>query len=395
MNLLIQKAYKILEKDKIELEHKNIYYNQLIQSLVLDKENLEKSILELNKRLSAKDQKLKQLESLEKRNSNNFNDEWMRPLRTETNLPLTSNSLNRFNLFETEKCKAVNKNPMIESTSEKQLKQPNNLYIEKITPLTNFKIGLENFKFTKIENSKNIMKETKKRTSKHLKGKKSISQQPFIRGSKIENNLGEIYSIKSKLLGNKLKETIKRRTITKGMTKNIITEKNENENPSLSLSKVTLRNELNFNSEIEYVDNLVNINDSNLLKDVKYESEDTLMLTQLNDLIVNNKQCSKNVNLNKFIDNVNKINKNFQFEYKDYNKFINIQTGSNKIIKNATLENELNKLFDRETVEIYNNIYKENTNYETNNINVQSKNDTVGILKKKSSSVIKDEKRLI
>lgn len=346
------------------------------------------------------------MQSLLQRNKVNKEDDFLKPLNTEDNLPPKNNK--RYILFENENTKKVTKKVLYDSIIEKNYDSPQfgNLFIEKITTLNNFKVGMENFQFTKVGDKDSY----RNKNLKHIKGKKSFSQQPIIKPSKIENNLGEMYSNKSKLLGNKLRKSIKKSNgnivgsnfNVKSNSINNYQQKDYNkekiENQSLSLSKVTLRNELNFNSEIEDVDNLININENNNPKDNKFESEDTLMLTQIHDLIVNNKQTNKNLNLNKFIDNSNKTNKNLQQEQKDYNKFINIQTVHTKNIKNSTLENELNKLFDKETVEIYNNIYKENVNnLETNNVqnNVKRISEVNYDGKKKSSSVIKEEKRLI
>ncbi len=383
-----------------------MYFSQVIQSLLIEKENYEKTISDLRLDLNNKNQKITQLQSFLQRNKINKDDDYLKPLNTESNLPSKSNQ--RYILFENENTKKVTKKVLYDSIIEKNYDSPQfgNMFIEKITTLNNFKVGMEKFQFSRVGE-----KDTQKiKIHKHIKGKKSFSQQPVIRPSKIENNLVEMYSNKSKLLGNKIRNSMKKSNGNNGgasvnaksnsnvnyQAKDSLKEKLENN--SLSLSKVTLRNELNFNSEIEDVDNLININENNNQKDNKFETEDTLMLTQIHDLIVNNKQSNKNVNLNKFIDNSNKPNKNVQQEQKDYNKFINIQTIHTKNIKNATLENELNKLFDKETVEIYNNIYKENNNcIETNNVqNIIKRISEVNFDgKKKSSSVIKEEKRFI
>jgi len=84
-----------------------------------------------------------------------------------------------------------------------------------------------------------------------------------------------------------------------------INNNNINPNSSLSLSKVTLRNELNYNPEVELFENFLNsenfeedmrcLNKSRQTENNLWEkNEDSIILNQLNDLISYNKTMKNN-----------------------------------------------------------------------------------------------------
>ena len=198
--------------------------------------------------------------------------------------------------------------------------------IQKITPLSNFKINFETCQFHRLETRS-------KKTILKTKSKEHLDNQLLEYGKKIKkrNTLNEkkvfINTFKPTLTNNnhnnitverkhlnpspRAESVIDKNKLEFTPNKNPIVESNRNTainnlNTSLSISKVTIRNEICYNPEYEVIDNFLN---SELIDDLKnidnsvysyynnYEkNEDHMIINQLNDLIQNSKSTKNNLN---------------------------------------------------------------------------------------------------
>jgi len=426
-------AYKILEKEKNSLQMKSLRYQQFISNLIKEKEVVEQRNLELEKENekykyinSVKEKLFKDLEllikeKLEIEDEKRKNKIWSvektksclkKPSRNSKGLNLTKlahsktanfilfdepednddapkrkDNENKRNMMKKKERKirvdlerilkenALNNNNKLNEftpTSEKFT-----IDIQKITPLTNFKIDFENCKFHKIESPVKKGKVSSEKQVKPQNPNNNVANNNNFniqninyksRESAIDQYINDLISKQ-----NKLKKTVftiktvkdkekpssinkiktgdiisKNKNINQILPDNIsiindfktigpnnnipitinnyfntnINNNNINPNSSLSLSKVTLRNELNYNPEVELFENFLNsenfeedmrcLNKSRQTENNLWEkNEDSIILNQLNDLISYNKTMKNNENQIKNMKaEVNKVNTN-------------------------------------------------------------------------------------
>jgi len=211
-----------------------------------------------------------------------------------------------------------------------------NIDIQSITPLTNFKIDFENCQFHRLESkpkkigSKEKVDQIMLTFNKKLNNKTKKLERGLIKNTNNKTTTSNVVPEKKPTVPSpgrnivnhernlRLSQTDNKKVLSANSIMNIV---NNNMNNSLSISKVTIRNEICYNPDIEVLENFLNselIEDDlkNMNKSVHSNynnwenNEDNLIIGQLNDLISTTKNSNKELKNQIFSKIDPKITKN-------------------------------------------------------------------------------------
>ena len=332
---MIKQAYKILEKENKELQMKNNKYKTYISSILKEKDDIEKKYSELfleNEMIKAKHNKHISKPEI-------INDKLQQKFATEEMLIICDsekektkysssdqNDLNKyskflfFNEIDNEKifkAKSKTKKLKIKETAkktDKYIKKDNNnfnqlntdlpyfekidIHIQKITPLSNFKINIETGQIQRLDTT-DVKKTLDPKNSqfKLVKNKKiSFFNPQMTNKNNLQSNMVSQRITEEDQIENKVKTPPNTNLVPESILNT------NNMNNSLSISKVTFGNEICYYPENEVIDNFLNseLVEGDLLDKSIYsyynnleKNEDCLIINQLNELINNTKSVNK------------------------------------------------------------------------------------------------------